>query len=311
MRTFVPQADASADIWSDWILHRRHGGDETRASYLAGLVGSFRERVLDGAALRPGMTLLDLGAGDGVVAFGAIDRVGPSLHAILADISPQLLEHAERLAIERGIQAQCRFVHTSADTLVGVEDASIDVVTTRSVLAYVEDKAAAARAIFRVLKPGGRISLAEPIYRDDALQLATLTHQLAAQAPSPEIERIRLMQRCRARIMPSTAEEIQNNALTNFNERSLLQVFEKAGFPELHLELHFDVRRVPANSWETFMRSSPRPGMPTFGEVLEDEFSPAEARQVEAMMRPGIEAGESFSRELMAYLTAQKPGAAD
>jgi ubiquinone/menaquinone biosynthesis C-methylase UbiE len=307
MSTFVPQADASSDIWAEWILHRRHGGDEVRASYLAGVVGNFRDRVLDGAALRPGMTLLDVGAGDGVVAFGAIERAGPGLHAILADISPALLEHAERLATERGIRAQCSFIHTAADTLVGIDDASVDLVTTRSVLAYVADKAAAARAIYRVLKPGGRISLAEPIYRDDAVQLAALTSLLAAQTPTPEIERIRLMQRCRAQILPSSMDEVERNPLTNFTERKLIQVFQEAGFPELHLELHIDVQKVPANSWETFIRSSPRPGAPTLHEVLDTQFTPAEAIQVETMMRPSVEAGRFISRELMAYLTAEKP----
>ena len=42
-------------------------------------------------------------------------------------------------------------------------DGSVDVVTTRSVLIYVKDKAAALREFYRVLKPGGRVSLFEPI----------------------------------------------------------------------------------------------------------------------------------------------------
>jgi SAM-dependent methyltransferase len=44
-----------------------------------------------------------------------------------------------------------------------VDDAAVDVVTTRSVLIYVKDKAGALREFQRVLRPGGRISLYEPI----------------------------------------------------------------------------------------------------------------------------------------------------
>ena len=42
-------------------------------------------------------------------------------------------------------------------------EASVDVVTTRSVLIYVKDKARAMREFYQVLKPGGRVSLFEPI----------------------------------------------------------------------------------------------------------------------------------------------------
>ena len=45
----------------------------------------------------------------------------------------------------------------------------MDIVTTRSVLIYVEDKRRAFEEFFRVLKPGGRISLFEPINRFNTL----------------------------------------------------------------------------------------------------------------------------------------------
>jgi len=53
----------------------------------------------------------------------------------------------------------------SADQLDAIEDASVDVVTARSVLIYLDDKQPAFTEMFRVLKPGGRISLFEPINR--------------------------------------------------------------------------------------------------------------------------------------------------
>jgi SAM-dependent methyltransferase len=58
---------------------------------------------------------------------------------------------------------RCRFVLASAESLTGIADASVDVVTTRSVLIYVKDKAAALREFYRVLRPGGRISVFEPV----------------------------------------------------------------------------------------------------------------------------------------------------
>jgi cyclopropane fatty-acyl-phospholipid synthase-like methyltransferase len=68
---------------------------------------SHADRVLDGGELKSDMTLADIGTAEGLVAFRAIDRVGPSLHVVLTDISATMLRHAERLASERGVRRQC------------------------------------------------------------------------------------------------------------------------------------------------------------------------------------------------------------
>jgi ubiquinone/menaquinone biosynthesis C-methylase UbiE len=58
---------------------------------------------------------------------------------------------------------RCEFVRASAEDLSVLEDASVDVVTTRSVLIYVPDKRRTFEGFHRVLKPGGRLSIFEPI----------------------------------------------------------------------------------------------------------------------------------------------------
>ena len=61
------------DRWAEWLLERRFGGDsEHRDSFLQGVL-TCRDRVLGNAAVREGETLLDVGAGDGLIAFGALD----------------------------------------------------------------------------------------------------------------------------------------------------------------------------------------------------------------------------------------------
>lgn len=155
---------AGPDRWHRWLLDVRFGGDAAgREKDLTEFLYPVRDAVLDKAQLRRGDTLLDVGTGDGLIAFGALDRLGPSGRVIFSDISQDLLDHCRKAAGAEGLLGRCRFVRASADCLTGVADVSADVLTTRSVLIYVKDKAAALREFYRVLKPGGRVSLFEPI----------------------------------------------------------------------------------------------------------------------------------------------------
>lgn len=153
----------TTDKWAAWLLHRRDGDDvEQRERALEHLI-PIRQRVLDNARISTGETVLDIGAGDGLIAFGALDRVGASGHVIVSDISSDLVEYARAMAAEVGADGRMSFVEASAEDLSAVPDRSVDVVTTRSVLIYVDDKAAAFREFHRVLRPGGRTSIFEPI----------------------------------------------------------------------------------------------------------------------------------------------------
>src|SRR5919197_2698479 len=70
--------DRELDKWAAWVLHRRDGDDlEQRGKALEHLL-PIRERVLDNARIREGETLMGVGTGDGLIAFGALDRVGPN-----------------------------------------------------------------------------------------------------------------------------------------------------------------------------------------------------------------------------------------
>lgn len=295
-----------SDDWSEWLLRRRHGGDPHEALAVQCRVARFRDRVLDGAGPLAGKVLVDVGAGDGLVAFGAFERAGRSLKVILVDVSQELLDRAEQRAVQCGVRDSCTFLHTSAELLEGVADEIADVVTTRAVLAYVADKAAAARRFHHALKPGGRVSIAEPINRDEAIHLAAFANFLLT-SPADVSPLATLLHRCRAAQLPSTPEEIQKNPLTNFSERDLITIFQDAGFVEIHLELHIDVMQQAAVPWDTYIDIAPRPGSPTMREVMATQLNGAEQRRLEKGLRPLVESQKHRTREATAYLTAIKP----
>ena len=82
------------DKWSRWLLETRFGGDEKIAELGLRLLRQLRDTLLEKAALKDEQVLLDVGAGDGLIAFGALEKLGPSGRVILADISRPLLDHA-------------------------------------------------------------------------------------------------------------------------------------------------------------------------------------------------------------------------
>jgi arsenite methyltransferase len=142
------------DRWAGWLLHHRQGGSEI-PDHVQKQLREMRDRVLDNARLTSTDTLLDVGCGDGLIGFGALDRLGSDGHVIFSDISADLLDRCRLNAARLGAVERGDFLQASADDLAPMPDASVGVVTTRSVLIYVADKPRALREFPRatVLRP--------------------------------------------------------------------------------------------------------------------------------------------------------------
>ena len=292
------------DRWHRWLVDGRFGGDAAvRERALTEFLYPVRDAVIGKAQLRPDDVVLDVGTGDGLIAFGALERLGPSGQVIFSDISEDLLDHCRRAAAAEGLLDRCRFVRASADALTGVADASVDVVTTRSVLIYVKDKAAAFREMFRVLGPRGRISLFEPI-------------NMLGSASDPELffgydaGPIRAL----AAKVEALYEAIQPpgvDPMLDFDERDLVRCAREAGFPTIELELRMSVEssRPPAE-WDRFLRMSGNPLVPPLGEAMERTLRPEEIAELTAYLRPLVETGAGRECRALAYLTAAKETAA-
>lgn len=286
------------DRWSKWLLEARFGGDSRATEAGMKQLAAVRDRVLDGARIKSGDTLLDVGAGDGLIAFGALERVGDDGHVIFSDISQALLDHSERIATEMGVRDHLTFVRASADDLASIGDASVDVVTTRSVLIYVKDKATAFREFHRVLKPGGRLSIFEPInsFRERHRPGRFWSGRDAAGA-GDLVDRLRQHYR---------ALQPDDDPMLDFDEHDLLGLCEDAGFRFLRLEFDVYVSPSPPATWNAATRAAGNPNIPSLGEAMDAIFSPDERARFEAHIRPIVEAGGRVDHNAVAYLQATK-----
>ena len=162
-RDQIEDSSPATDQWARWLLRDRFGGSADRRRKTMDFLIPIRDHVIEAAQIAPGDTVLDVGCGDGLLGFAALDRCGSSGHVIFADISSDLLSECERLARFARVADRCSFVRSPLPDLGAVASNSIDVVVFRSVLIYVKDKRAAFHNMVRVMHAGGRLSSFEPI----------------------------------------------------------------------------------------------------------------------------------------------------
>jgi len=251
------EAKAPLDRWADWLLRgRQRGLSEAQAKRLASSLHRLRNRTMRDARIRAGQRVLDVGAGTGLLTLEALRRVGSEGLVLALDISHDALRECQH---QSRAEQPAGFVHTVRGDAIclPVAGGAFDAVLARSVLIYVADKAGAIRELYRVLRPGGRAAIFEPIN-----QVADFTRRsqiLDISSIQPAHDEIRAYIRGRSD---------HNDTMLGFDERDLVQWFVDAGFIEVELFYRHSYSRRPRRLGEitNSIRQRPNPSMLSYEE---------------------------------------------
>jgi arsenite methyltransferase len=118
------------------------------------------------AALQPGEVVLDVGCGAGIDTILAARAVGPSGRAIGLDLLEEMCERARAHARDAGVAQWTEFVRGEMED-IPLPDSSVDVVISNGVINLSPRKSRVLAEIRRVLRPGGRISVADLTVNDE------------------------------------------------------------------------------------------------------------------------------------------------
>jgi len=141
-----------------WGRHIHHGywvkGDETKEDAQVRLI----EEMISRGGMRPGAKVLDVGCGVGGTSIHLAKNLKASMTGIT--LSPVQREMAEKIAAEEGVQASTSFHRMDGENMT-FDDQSFDFVWICEVLSHFSRKDKFFSSAQRVLKPQGRIILAD------------------------------------------------------------------------------------------------------------------------------------------------------
>ncbi len=277
---------SAADRWSSWLTHGRFmGRSVSQRGAAEELLRRFRDTVLDHADLQPGERVLDVGAGTGLLATRAAELVGPSGTVIALDVSVPALEK---------IPAGPRVRRVGGDVVsLPLAGGRVDAVVMRSVLIYVADSAAAMREIARVLRPGGRVSLFEPVnsQRGHNVDLSSLPASFHAALKGGSVK-------------PDRATD----PMLAFDPERFLPVVAEAGLrPETVASELVVEQLTTAEEVDGYLRRPPNPCARAPLEEITDQLGADAAERCRAVWLDALRSGPvEFSTPVL-YLSARKP----
>lgn len=135
----------------------------------------YRRHVLQRSGLRPGMQVLDVASGTGLVTVAARELVGDDGRVVALDPSPGMLAELRKKVVSQTIEGYAEAIPMS--------DAEVDFISMGYALRHVGDMDRAFSEYFRVLRPGGKVCLMEISRPSSRLAQAILAGYIRGVVP--------------------------------------------------------------------------------------------------------------------------------
>ena len=284
--------------WTEWLKNSRFSymSEEQKQQTLLWLC-QVRDKVLDRANLKPDDILIDIGTGNGLLSFGAYERLkemNGSGRVVASDAFNDCVEECFKIAKACGIENEMDFIQTDASDTKLPENC-IDVVVMRSVMVHILDKFKAINEFFRILKQGGRVSVFEPVISKN-----TKYYELMTPENYPNYQELKAAE--------DKMVSDKNDPLMNFDENSLKKDFEKAGFKNINIEIVVQYSTYPVSKEmiEPWLNTPPSPGKPTVKEKYLQYFSENEVNEFIERLKQDLDGKTITINSPTAYIYAEK-----
>ena len=285
------------DVWATWLRTGRDGGSAAMRAENLSQLAEVRDRILDRAAIRPGDTVLDVGTGQGLLGLEALQRNAPDGRVIFSDISEALLDDCREAVAEIAAIDRAGFVLASATDLSAIATDSVDVLVERAVLLFIEDRARAFSEYHRVLRPGGRISLAEPLNSWMSIDRPGYLWGYDVTAAT-DLER-------KLHDAYGAAGSTDDDLLCGFDDRDLVAIARSAGFERVETQTELALAPPPArDDLDVFLDTAPNPLAPTTRSLMAAALTAVEAERFTTVLRTAFNEGRGERRHAMTYLRA-------
>jgi SAM-dependent methyltransferase len=175
VKAIVREAYGGIDASSEAVARKLYSPEELAEvprSAIEGALGVGNH--LSFARIEPGETILDLGCGAGIDSILAARRTGPAGRVIALDFLPEMLERTAAGAAEAGL-GNVETLEAEMEA-IRLPDASVDHVISNGVINLSARKRRVLAECARVLRPGGKLSVADLTVGDEELPPEILTH---------------------------------------------------------------------------------------------------------------------------------------
>ena len=260
--------------------------DEVRAELKS--LARIRDTVLANARLAKGERVVDVGAGTGLLTVGALEQLGEDGTVYAVDPSVGSLEELRSQATRGGV-----YYLIGEAAVLPLPDESVDAAVARSVLIYVDDLEAAAAELARVLRPGGRLSVFEPLNRHSTYIYNT----------------VEWPDELRAKVIGEGDEYMSGTSgLVSFDENTFQELLTRVGFASVEVDVRegWEEWLVTSESAAARLDAVPAAGEPSLRDRWNVAFAPDEVERLAGHLKGLAGTALNFRRVSM-FLSALKP----